>query len=105
MSGFIFYYVMAIKAESLSRFKLSISRLVVKGPDYRKEADFNYVILDIGNEKDRIMFPGYSSYVKAGLGCALPYLGSPVRVVVEVKASRRHGVSHLERKDLQKKGK
>lgn len=78
-----------IKEETIKRFKDNIKKLI-KQTDYNPpDSLFNILVLDIGQKKDRIEYCGYEKQIKWFYGSSLPFIGSPIKVVVHVPHKNR----------------
>ena len=86
------------------RFKTEVGRLVRKAEGYDPSALVNFLELDLRNPSCRFVFPGYSRIVRSVYRRDLPYLDSPVKVVVFVRASSRRALSGLRPSDCARSG-
>lgn len=86
------------------RFKTEVGRLVRKAEGYDPSALVNFLELDLRGPSGRIVFPGYSRIVRSVYRRELPYLDSPVKVVVFVRASCRRALSGLKASECARSG-
>ena len=78
-----------IKQETIKRFKDTVKRLMKKTDYNPSGSPFDILVLDIRNTRDRIEYCAYESMVKMQFGESLPFLGSPIKVIVRVPYKNR----------------
>lgn len=78
-----------IKEETIERFKRTVKRLIKKTDYNPSGAHFNILVLDIREKKDRIEYCGYEKQTKWFYGGDLPFIGSPIKVIVHVPCGNR----------------
>ena len=78
-----------IKEETIKRFKDTVKRLMKKTDYNTSGSPFDILVLDIREKKDRIEFCGYEKMVKLQFGDSLPFIGSPIKVIVRVPFKNR----------------
>jgi len=78
-----------IKQETINKFKNTIKKLVKKTNYNPSDSLFNILVLDINDKKDRIEFCGYDKQTKLFYGAYLPFIGSPIKVIVHVPHKNR----------------
>ena len=78
-----------IKQETIKRFKDTVKRLMKKTDYNPSGSPFDILVLDIRNTRDRIEYCAYERMVKMQFGESLPFLGSPIKVIVRVPDRNR----------------
>ena len=88
-----------IKEETIKRFKDTVKKLI-KQTDYNMfDSPFDILVLDTRKREDRIEYCGYETMVKSHFAGSLPFLGSPIKVIVRVPHKNREvlaGVTEME---------
>ncbi|MBO6221543.1 MAG: hypothetical protein J6N46_06375 [Bacteroidales bacterium] len=78
-----------IKEETIKRFKDTVKKLI-KNTDYNPYGSlFDILVLDTRKREDRIEYCGYETMVKSHFAGSLPFLGSPIKVIVRVPRKNR----------------
>ena len=78
-----------IKQETIRRFKDTVKKLMKKTDYNPSDSPFDILVLDIRKKEDRIEYCGYERDVKVQFGESLPFLGSPIKVIVRVPHKNR----------------
>ena len=90
-----------IKEETVKRFKDTVRKLM-KQTDYNVSGSpFDILVLDIREKKDRIEYCGYEPMVKSQFGDSLPFIGSPIKVIVRVPQKNREVLAGVTDKPLE----
>ena len=90
-----------IKKETVKRFKDTVRKLM-KQTDYNpSDSPFDILVLDIREKKDRIEYCGYEPMVKSQFGDSLPFIGSPIKVIVRVPQKNREVLAGVTDKPLE----
>ena len=82
-----------IKQETIKRFKDTVKRLMKKTDYNPSGSPFDILVLDIRKQEDRIEYCAYERMVKMQFGDSLPFLGSPIKVIVRVPYENREVLS------------
>ena len=78
-----------IKEETIKRFKDTVKRLMKKTDYNPSGSPFDILVLDTRNTRDRIEYCGYEKMVKLQFADSLPFIGSPIKVIVRVPFKNR----------------
>ena len=78
-----------IKEETIKRFKDTVKRLMKKTDYNPSGSTFDILVLDTRNTRDRIEFCDYEKMVKLQFADSLPFIGSPIKVIVRVPFKNR----------------
>ena len=78
-----------IKQETIKRFKDTVKRLMKKTDYNPSGSPFDILVLDTRNTRDRIEYCGYEKMVKLQFADSLPFIGSPIKVIVRVPFKNR----------------
>ena len=81
-----------IKQETIRRFKDTVKKLMKKTDYNPSDSPFDILVLDIRKKEDRIEYCGYERDVKVQFGESLPFLGSPIKVIVRVPKKNREAL-------------
>ena len=80
----------------------STVRKLMKQTDYNPtDSPFDILVLDIREKKDRIEYCGYEPMVKSQFGDSLPFIGSPIKVIVRVPQKNREVLAGVTDKPLE----
>lgn len=84
---------MPLKQSTLVQFKEGVGDLLPSAPGFEPDAPFNYLVLEVRDRRDRILWPGYPRSLRSDIPGELPFLGSSVKVVAFVPEARRAELS------------